>query len=1094
MCRLLPVVIFAIVLCVSNILPGGTAQADAGRVIVKFRSESTSKAVESDASRMHVMGAKIGLKVVASRALTGRMHTVSVDGVSSDELAQQLAMRDDVEYVVPDKRKFIRTMPSDSLYSRQWYLQSTQASAINAQSAWDTTTGSGNVVVAVLDTGILPSHPDLSDKLTYNGGSLYGYDFVTAVAAANDGDGRDSDPSDPGDWVSAADTATDALRGCAVENSSWHGSLVAGIIAASSNNSIGIAGVSWGAKILPVRVLGKCGGYDSDIIAAMLWAAGLPVGGVSNNLYPAKIINMSLGSADSCNAAYQDTVEQVLSVGSIVVAAAGNDSTGIGSPANCSGVVAVTALRNAGTKVGYSNYGTAAAVAAPGGNCVSSGVCQYPFYSTGNSGITVPSVNNYSSAGDAEVGTSFASPLVAGVAALMRSVNASLTPSLLVNRLKSSASAFPSVTGVPSCSAVASGSNSECNCSTNSCGAGMLNAANAVNEALRPTAVISAIAVPTAGSSISLNSANSTAADGHRIAGYAWTSSDGIVTRANQAGAELMVSTAGVVTVTLTVTDDAGKTDSTSRTFSVTAVAPAAPTACTAVAGNTDAVVSFDAPAFTGGTPIIRYTVTSNPGGFTKNGTASPITVTGLTNGTAYTFTVTAVNAAGTGPASASSNSVIPKYTQTVTFAPLPDIMLGDADMVPDAAASSALPLTFISSNSEVAAIISGKIHPVGVGSCIITASQPGNDGYSPASAVRTQTVAYNTTPPHLTVSALTNNAVTTETTQNISGTVSDPNGIKALLINDTAITPGRQGSFSSPVQLTAGANVVTIVVTSNAGLSTTETRTFTLDSSAPHLVVSYPPDNSSVMQPSVTVTGTISELLNNSGIAVNPAAPLNPAAAVSYSLNGTARHNAAQTNGTFTFTANLAEGMNTINIFALTATGMQAEVKRTVTGQAAFSLAATEPAADIRTPFARNLVRGSVTGTALPVDVTIMVDNQLFTPQRDGAAFQQQLNLTEDRIYQVFITGIDQNNNSLTVQRNIIHATGAADTGSSSRFTISDALQALQIAVGSTAPAINRIRRLDMAPMVNGVSVGDGKVDMEDVIVILRIAVGLIQ
>lgn len=1174
--RLLHVTVFTIALCACNLLLIETALADIGRAIVKFRSESTIQALESDSSRMNIMGAHIGLKVVASRALIGRMHAVSVEGVSSDELATQLTMRADVEYAVPDKRKFIRTMPTDSLYARQWYLQSTEVAATNAQTAWDTTTGSSSVVVAVLDTGILANHPDLTDKLTYNGGTLYGYDFVSGVARANDGDGRDTDPSDPGDWVTSSDTATGEFRGCSVENSSWHGSMVAGIIAANSNNSIGIAGVSWGAKILPVRVLGKCGGYDSDIIAGMLWAAGLPVNGVSKNIYPAKIINMSLGSADSCNAAYQDTVDQLLSAGSIVAAAAGNDSTSVGSPANCSGVLAVTALRNAGTKVGYSNYGAAAGIAAPGGNCVSSGVCQYPFYSTGNSGVTVPSINTYSSATDAEVGTSFASPLVAGVAALMRSVNSSLTPSLLVSRLKSSSSAFPRVVGVASCSAMAPGTGTECNCSTNTCGAGMVNAANAVNEALRPEAVISSVISTTAGSSIGLSSTASTAADGHQIVSYHWTSSDGTLSGVDQASAALWVSNAGTVTVTLTVADDAGKTDSTTSTIIVTAGVPGAPTSCTAIAGNTGATVSFDSPSFTGGASIIRYTVTSNPGGLHKIGTSSPITVTGLTNGTAYTFTVTATNAVGTGPASRNSNSVIPKYNQTITFAnpgaqtfgtsptlsatsssgfpvsftsatpnictvsmngvltfvttdtctinanqngdsnyspatqvqqsfmvnksiqtitfgPIPSIKLGDADMVADAIVSTGQPLTFFSSNDSVASIINGKIHPVSVGTCVITATQVGNANYLAASSTQTLTVEYNTTPPHLIVSALSNNAITSETTHNVSGMALDPSGIKTLFINDTAVTLNHDGSFSFPIQLIAGANDVKIIVTSNAGIGTTEIRTLTLDSSAPHLAVSYPPDNGTVMQPFVTVAGNLSEKLYNANTTTKSAASLNPVAAISYSVNGSARQNATHSNDSYSFTANLVEGMNTINIFALAATGVQAEMKRTITYQPAFSLVITDPATDIRTPFGLNLVRGSFTGNTSPVIVTINVDNQIFTPQLDGATFQQQLNFTDDKVYQIFITGVDQNNNSLTVQRNIIHSIGKADSGSSSHFTITDALQALMISMGTTVPTTSQIRRLDMAPMVNGVSVGDGKVDMEDVIVILRMAVGLI-
>ena len=349
-----------------------------------------------------------------------------------------------------------------------------------------------------------------------------------------------------------------------------------------------------------------------------------------------------------------------------MVAAAGNESISVGSPANCSGVLAVTALRNVGTKVGYSNYGTAAGIAAPGGNCGSSAVCQYPFYTTKNSGLTVPNINTYTTADDAEVGTSFASPLVAGVMALMCSVNSSLSPDLLVRRLKSSATAFPAVANVASCSALTHGSEAECNCSTTTCGAGMVNAAKAVNEALRPVAVLSSVTTATVGSSISFSSAGSTAADGHQIASYLWTSSGGTLTNSYQASATLVASSAGAVTVTLTVTDNAGNTDSAVNTVFVTASLPGAPIIGTATAGNAEVTISFTSPDFTGGESISSYRATSNPGGLTGTATSSPITVTGLTNGTAYTFTVTATNAAGIGPASSNSNSVIPtRFTIT---------------------------------------------------------------------------------------------------------------------------------------------------------------------------------------------------------------------------------------------------------------------------------------------------------------------------------------------------------------------------------------------------------------------------------------------
>ena len=159
--------------------------------------------------------------------------------------------------------------------SGQWYLRSassTLVSAINAETAWSLTTGSAGVLVAVLDTGVRWNHPDLDGKL------VGGYDFISESVIANDGDGRDSNPADPGDWISSTENSSDAtLKGCGVSDSSWHGTQMAGLIGASTNNASGMAGLGRHVRVLPVRVLGKCGGYDSDIIAGMRWAAGLTV-------------------------------------------------------------------------------------------------------------------------------------------------------------------------------------------------------------------------------------------------------------------------------------------------------------------------------------------------------------------------------------------------------------------------------------------------------------------------------------------------------------------------------------------------------------------------------------------------------------------------------------------------------------------------------------------------------------------------------------------------------------------------------------------------------------------------------------------------
>src|SRR5262249_13404144 len=174
---------------------------------------------------------------------------------------------------------------------------------------------------------------------------LPGYDFITSVPVANDGNARDADPTDAGDFVSSADAATTTFQGCTVSGSSWHGTRVSGIIGALSNNSLGVTGITWSPWILPARALGKCSGFDSDIIDAMAWAAGRHVAGIPDNPYPAKIENLSLGSSENCPASYASVVADLASTGVLVVASAGNEGGPVDTPANCPGVAGITGLR-----------------------------------------------------------------------------------------------------------------------------------------------------------------------------------------------------------------------------------------------------------------------------------------------------------------------------------------------------------------------------------------------------------------------------------------------------------------------------------------------------------------------------------------------------------------------------------------------------------------------------------------------------------------------------------------------------------------------------------------------------------------------------
>ena len=588
-----------------------------GEVIVKFKADAATArkfalaAGAADAasaqallsSRASALGARVGRALQAGSAVGERTQVMRAKGVDATTLAAQLAADPEVEYAVPNGRRRILSAPNDPLYaaaaagvrptgpdSGQWYLRapdSTIKSAIDIETAWLRHTGA-NVVVAVLDTGVRSEHPDLAGQL------LPGYDFVSNATVANDGNGRDADASDPGDWVTDAETRTSTFSDCGASSSSWHGTATSSLVAGATNNSLGMAGSAPDAKVVPVRVLGKCYGSDADIQAGMLWAAGLAVDGVPANTNPARVINMSLGGSGSCDAGYQDVVNRITAAGVVIVAAAGNSAGGpVGVPANCSGVIGVLALRHAGSKVGFSDLGPQISIAAPGGNCINiteGSACLYPILAATNSGTRGPVDSRWTDSFDISVGTSFSSPLVAGVAALMMGVQPGLTPAQVRSTLQSTARAFPSTgadngpddpTPVTQCHAPATGVDQlQCYCNTSYCGAGMMDAGAAVAAVAGPLARIDVdTAAPTAGKLVQFNGSNSTMAPGRTLVSYAWdiTQSGGIVTgfssATNAATASLTPSAAGSFTVRLTVTDNTGVSIATTRTVSVAAAA-----------------------------------------------------------------------------------------------------------------------------------------------------------------------------------------------------------------------------------------------------------------------------------------------------------------------------------------------------------------------------------------------------------------------------------------------------------------------------------------------------------------------------------------
>jgi serine protease len=594
--------------------PRPAIRTDLRRLIVKFHADSASEHAQEQwaASKAAALAQRHQLTVEDSREIVTGMHVMRVQPLSSGEQFETTLARlradPAVEYAEPDERRYVTAIPNDPGFSGQWYLNNDSGtpSAIDAVTAWDTTTGDSNVVIAEIDTGVRFDHPDLQ-RLANAGQLLDGYDFVSDVAIANDGDGRDADASDPGDWVSQSDVQSGLFQGCMVSDSSWHGTRVAGILGALSNNAIGVAGVTWSRRILPVRGLGKCGGYDSDIIPAMLWSAGISVSGVDDNLNPAKVINMSLGASGICPESYRDAISQIVARGVLVVVSAGNEGGPVATPANCPGVAGIAGLRHAGTKVGFSSLGTDIALSAPGGNCVNnSGACLYSIDTTSNNGAATPGDSTYTDQTNYNVGTSFSAPIVAGIAALMASVNSTLNSAQLIARLKSGATTFPRSSDwtVPDCHAPigpADIQRSECNCTTDACGAGMANASRSVAEALRPFAAAAANpTAPASGQTVSLDGSGSFASNGRTITGYAWAlvSASGdtpTLVNADTQNASFTAGNNGVVTLRLTVTDTQGAQDS--ADVQVTVNGPSGPAVTVAVTPSRASSAALDAVA-----------------------------------------------------------------------------------------------------------------------------------------------------------------------------------------------------------------------------------------------------------------------------------------------------------------------------------------------------------------------------------------------------------------------------------------------------------------------------------------------------------------
>jgi len=449
---------FALGLVMLAPLAAAAAEGYTDRIIVKYRSApGAAVAAATQLRGTDLPAARAGVSMNRLRSTALGSQVLKVDRrmtlAEATRLAADIAASDpNVEYAEPDRMMHALLSPNDTRYNEQWhYFENT--AGINAPAAWDKSTGSG-VVVGIVDTGYRP-HADLSGQI------LQGYDFISDTFVANDGNGRDNDASDPGDWLNANDCGPGDPSG--FESSSWHGTHVAGTIAARTNNSSGVAGVAFNARIVPARVLGKCGGYTSDIADAIIWVSGGTVSGVPANANPVKVINISLGGGGSCDSTTQSAINSARSRGASVIVAAGNSNANAAnfSPANCSGVVTVASVNRTGGRSYFSNFGSTVEVAAPGGDVRVSSA--NGILSTLNAGSTTPGADAFAF----YQGTSMATPHVVGVVALMLSVKPTLTPDQVTSILQSTARPFPNT------------------CSQ--CGSGIVNANAAVDAAIGGT-------------------------------------------------------------------------------------------------------------------------------------------------------------------------------------------------------------------------------------------------------------------------------------------------------------------------------------------------------------------------------------------------------------------------------------------------------------------------------------------------------------------------------------------------------------------------------------------------------------------------------
>lgn len=558
---------------------------------LKTQSVATDgAATRADVATVQRWSAAAQLPMTYKRPMSGGAHVLTLPNVMTLEDAQTVAQRmeasGEFEYVSPDRIMRPMALATDPLFGQQWNLLPPSASApggANVTAAWDTTTGVNTVGIGIVDTGIRADHADFAGL---NFGT--GRNFVSSTAMTGSSDPKtgntipsgfvnnganntltNTDPSDPGDWVTSSDAASYPTFCGSTANSSWHGTFVAGQIGAQRNNGIGIAGIAPRVRVQMARAMGKCGGSTSDIMDAVTWLSGGSVPGVTNNPTPVKVINMSLGGSGSCSTVEQNSITAARALGVTIVVATGNEAGPVDAPANCTGTIAVTAHSQEGDNAFYANVGTQTVISAPGGG---SGTVipgsGSKIVSLSNTGTMSPVASPTGDAYAQDIGTSMATPHVAATAALMLSVQPALTPDNITAIIRQSARPFVAGTY----------------CATHAgvCGAGTLDAGAAVAQAQGSPTVHAAASASTvtANTAVTLTSVGGPGYN-KTTSSTVWAQTAGTPVTLTTTGPDANgVSTAtftpgvaGVYSFSVTLTNSSGATAS--DTASVTATAAA---------------------------------------------------------------------------------------------------------------------------------------------------------------------------------------------------------------------------------------------------------------------------------------------------------------------------------------------------------------------------------------------------------------------------------------------------------------------------------------------------------------------------------------